>query len=259
MPSEFSKPESEFLRAGHYARKQVFCKDWLIAWSHQRRFELGLKLARAYAGRRVLDYGCGDGTFLALLLSSAAQSISVVGAEIDSAQVDDCRARFINHPEARFCLVDELAEDYHTGVYDVVFCMEVLEHVINLGPVLDRLHRLVAPSGVLLVSVPVETGLPLLIKQTFRRIAGWRRLGDYRWTSRYRLGELIRGVFAGRRQHIVRPVHGEGFYDHKGFNWKVLETRMRERFELERRIASPVACVGPALGSQVWFVLRKSR
>ena len=55
------------LRDGHYAAKQIFCNSQLIAWSHRRRFETGLALARQLQGRRVLDYGCGDGTFLALL------------------------------------------------------------------------------------------------------------------------------------------------------------------------------------------------
>ena len=55
------------LREGHYAAKQIFCRDSLIAWSHRRRFEVGLRLARRFSGKRILDYGCGDGTFLALL------------------------------------------------------------------------------------------------------------------------------------------------------------------------------------------------
>lgn len=31
---------------GHYERKQLLSKDRLIAWSHRRRFETGLRLAR---------------------------------------------------------------------------------------------------------------------------------------------------------------------------------------------------------------------
>ncbi len=38
------------LGKGHYAAKQIFCKDPLIAWSHRRRFEVGLRLARASQG-----------------------------------------------------------------------------------------------------------------------------------------------------------------------------------------------------------------
>ena len=40
----------------------------LVAWSHARRFETALALARAFRGKRILDYGSGDGTFLALAM-----------------------------------------------------------------------------------------------------------------------------------------------------------------------------------------------
>src|SRR5206468_2589261 len=80
------------LRDGHYAAKQIFCKDRLIAWSHKRRFAAGLRLMEPWAGKRILDYGCGDGTFLGLLCRGAHPPASAVGAEIDDVQVNDCRS-----------------------------------------------------------------------------------------------------------------------------------------------------------------------
>ena len=44
------KPYDAALRDGHYATKQIFCRDRLIAWSHQRRFETGLRLALRFGG-----------------------------------------------------------------------------------------------------------------------------------------------------------------------------------------------------------------
>src|SRR5688500_19458002 len=82
------------LREGHYAAKQIFCRAGLIAWSHRRRFEVGLRLARRFAGRRILDYGCGDATFLALLQAAPDRPAALVGAELDDDQVADCRRRF---------------------------------------------------------------------------------------------------------------------------------------------------------------------
>ena len=87
------------------------------------------------------------------------------------------------------------------------------------------LASLLKPEGKLLISVPVETGMPLLIKQAARRIAGWRGLGDYKYTSAYTLREYCASLFPGKRQHITRPIYKGGdehaFHDHKGFNWKV--------------------------------------
>ena len=139
--------------------------------------------------------------------------------------------------------------------------MEVLEHVVELDPVIDRLWRLLASDGTLLVSVPVETGLPLLVKQAARRIAGWRGIGDYPGTSPYSWREYCASVFAGSRPHLTRPVYGERmrFHDHKGFNWMALRDRLALRFAIGRVVASPISWLGPHLATQVWFVARKSQ
>ncbi|OFW26919.1 MAG: hypothetical protein A3H97_21965 [Acidobacteria bacterium RIFCSPLOWO2_02_FULL_65_29] len=259
--AEVLKGVDPALREGHYATKQIFCRDPLIAWSHRRRFEVGLRLAARFAGQSVLDYGCGDGTFLALLSAGPSPPVEALGVEIDQFQVSDCQARLGERRGLRFALVPALDDDEHRARYDGVVCMEVLEHVVVLDAVIDRLWRVLAPGGTLLVSVPVETGLPLLVKQAARRLAGWRGIGDYPGTSPYTLGEYWRSVWAGERQHLVRPVSGAAgaspFHDHKGFNWMSLRARLRGRFVLEKTVASPLPWLGPHLATQVWFVLRK--
>lgn len=251
------------LSEGHYAKKQILSKDRLIAWSHRARFETGLRLAREHAaGRRVLDYGCGDGSFLAMLTGEGGDATprEAVGAELSDALVEDCRRRLGDTRGLDFILADELDGPLHNGLYDLVVCMEVFEHVVEPEPVVRRLARVVAPGGRLIVSVPVETGLPLLVKQAARRVAGWRGIGDYPGTSPYTLGELWASVFTGARQHVARPVHtspdGTRFHDHKGFNWMRLRETLSECFEVERTLGSPVAWLPPHLGSQAWFVLR---
>ena len=254
-------PLNDAISGGHYAKKQLLCKDWLIAWSHRSRFQMGLRLARELSPRRVLDYGCGDGTFLAMLMSCANPPQAAVGVEAHTSLVADCRARFAHQPGLSFILDDELSGGEQAGAYDAVFCMEVLEHVVEMEPVLDRLSRLVSPTGKLFISVPVETGLPLLIKQTARRIAAWRGLGDYKYTSSYKLSEYWKSLFATSRQHIARPIYkGEGdyvYHDHKGFNWMLLRKILAERYEIERTISSPLRWLPPHLASQAWLVASK--
>src|SRR3954464_3626584 len=87
---------------GHYAKKQLLCKNWLIAWSHRSRFRMGLQLARELSAKRVLDYGCGDGTFLAMLMSDANPPQVAIGVEAHASLVADCRARFAHQPGLSF-------------------------------------------------------------------------------------------------------------------------------------------------------------
>ena len=249
------------LREGHYAAKQIFCEDGLIAWSHRRRFEVGLGLAARFAGRRILDYGCGDGTFLALLQSTASPPLAAIGAELDAAQVDDCRCRFAGRAGLGFLRIGELDDPRHAGAYEGLVCMEVLEHVVALDTVLNRLWRLLAADGTVLISVPVETGLPLIVKQAVRRVAGWRGIGDYPGTSPYTLRELWSGVTAGEQPHIRRPIYGADgampFHDHKGFNWMVLRRKLDAYFAIDETRAAPLPRLGPHLATQVWFAARK--
>jgi len=249
------------VRAGFYAQKQINSRSRLIAWSHRGRFATGLRLAREVGGARTLDYGCGDGTFLGLLMNGQPAPRIAVGAELTPTIVADCRERFKAQQGLHFVLVDDLDRPAHQGAYDAVYCMEVLEHVIDPVAMLGTFNRLLAPGGTLVISVPIETGIPVVVKQIVRRIAGWRGVGHYPGTTGYTLGELLRSVFARSTQHITRPVitgeDGSTFYDHKGFNWRVLRALVGAEFDVVRESTSPVEWLGPQLGTQRWLIARK--
>ena len=146
------------------------------------------------------------------------------------------------------------------NAYDLVICMEVLEHIVDVTPVLERFGQLVAQDGAVLISVPVETGVPLILKQIVRRIAGWRGLGDYPGTASYSVSELCVSLFAGRRARVVRPVYrdesGMPFHDHKGFNWAVLRDQIARRFDIVRTFSAPFEWLPPQLATHVWFLAR---
>ncbi len=248
-------------RTGFYAQKQIFSRSRLISWSHRGRFATGLRLAREVGGARTLDYGCGDGTFLGLLMNGEPAPRVAVGAEVSEAIVTDCRQRFQSHKGLHFMLVEDLERPAHTHAYDTIYCMEVLEHVVDPAPLLETFHRLLAPGGTLVISVPIETGIPVVVKQIVRRIAGWRGVGHYPGTTGYTPLEMLRSVCARSTQHIVRPVitgdDGSTFHDHKGFNWRVLRALVNAEFDLVRESTSPVEWLGPQLGTQRWLIARK--
>src|SRR4029077_6654189 len=157
---------AENVQAGHYAQKQIFSRSALIAWSHRSRFLLARQIVQPYAGRRLLDYGCGDGTFPAQV---ADLFPAAVRADIDPRQNQDCRDRFTDHPEITFRLIDDLEYPEHSSAYDVVTCMEVLEHCVpdRTEKVIADLRRLVARNGIALISVPIEIGPTLIGKYLF--------------------------------------------------------------------------------------------
>ncbi len=250
------------LEQGHFAKKQLFSKSGIIRWSHRRRFEVAISKSAAFAGKRVLDFGCGDGTYLAMLLESAHAPSEAVGAELDAKVVADNRSRFGARTNLQFLLQSELETPANQGSFDAVVCMECFEHMTDPDRYLDLLLSLLKPGGRLLLSVPVETGLPVVFKQAVRRVAGWRRIGDYASTLPYTWGELAQSVFAGPEQHIQRVLHpgdnGMNYHCHKGFNWMNLRERIARRFVLDRISASPIEWLSPHLASQAWFEAHKA-
>lgn len=248
---------------GVYATKQIFSRSRLVAFSHRKRFLTGVNLAKPLGhGKRMLDYGCGDGSFIQALLGSDLRPLEVIGAEIAEDLIEGCRRKLSPRPDLRFVHVDELASIAAKTPIDVIVCMEVLEHVVDLEETLDRLHSLLADGGSIVISVPVETGPVLLLKQAVRILAGWRGIGDYAWTSRYSLAEYAASMFAGAEQRVIRPVYlrpdTTSYHCHKGFNWRYLQPKVAERFSIRRVLGSPFPKLPPGFGSQVWIVAEKA-
>jgi 2-polyprenyl-3-methyl-5-hydroxy-6-metoxy-1,4-benzoquinol methylase len=251
------------LKSGHYARKQLFSRSRIVAWSHTRRFETALQLAAPFAGQRLLDYGCGDGTFLTL---ARGRFVDPVGADIEPVQVSDCQRRLSGVTAATFINTAALRQPQWNGRFGVAVCMEVLEHCPDAErrQALDDLARLLAPRGALIVSVPLESGVSLLAKQAVRAGAAAMGLREYHDRERYTIRELVQMAAAGPDTRIERNLtsvdHGDTTYrftGHKGFNWRRVQGELEARFTIERRTFSPMPSLRSCLNSQVWFVCRR--
>jgi 2-polyprenyl-3-methyl-5-hydroxy-6-metoxy-1,4-benzoquinol methylase len=248
----------DLLRDGDYARKQIYCPSRVVAWSHSSRFTLARALAREHAGGRLLDFGCGDGTFVAMVHADFREAI---GADVDAGQVAECARRLGELPGVRFTLTRDVARG-PAHAWDVVTCMEVLEHCLEdeRRRVIGALAELLAPGGIALVSVPIEIGPSLAGKQFFRALAGLRRLGDYEYRERYSPAEMLRGVLGRPVARVpVERVGPEGpyrYYGHKGFDYRDVERELAARFTIVSRRFTPIPIAGPLLNSQAWFVCR---
>lgn len=254
------RSDDQQLAAGTYAKKQLFGGCSLLSWSHRRRFDMALALAAPYTGWPLLDYGCGDGTFLALAHERFPNS---VGLEVDPGLVIACAERFGHLGGLRFLHAGQ-AEALPAASFGVVLCTEVLEHCPTdaVDVALARMRRLVAPDGRVILSVPVETGLPLAVKQAARAIAARSVHSDYRHRERYSVHDFVRMLTADAHTLVERPVYETEFapglpnryHGHKGFNWRAMRRRVSETFHVVETRFSPVSWLGPEFASQAWFI-----
>ena len=98
------------------------------------------------AGRRALDVGCGGG-----LLSEgmARRGARVTGIDLSPAALEVARLHALESGvtvEYREVAAEDLAES-ERGTFDLVTCLEMLEHVPDPGTVVRSLARLVRPGG----------------------------------------------------------------------------------------------------------------
>lgn len=97
-------------------------------------------------GKQVLDVGCGGGI---LAESMAQKGAQVTGIDMGEAPLEVARLHLLEsglEVDYQRITAEEFAEQ-HPERFDVVTCMEMLEHVPDPGSVIRACARLVKPDG----------------------------------------------------------------------------------------------------------------
>jgi 2-polyprenyl-6-hydroxyphenyl methylase/3-demethylubiquinone-9 3-methyltransferase len=102
-------------------------------------------------GKTVLDVGCGGGI---LAESMAARGAKVTGIDLGGANIEVARLHLLEsglEVDYREVAVEQLADESPAS-FDVVTCMEMLEHVPDPASVIAACGRLVKPGGLVFLS-----------------------------------------------------------------------------------------------------------
>ncbi|HRO19427.1 bifunctional 2-polyprenyl-6-hydroxyphenol methylase/3-demethylubiquinol 3-O-methyltransferase UbiG [Alcaligenes sp. RM2] len=131
LASRWWDPDSEFkpLHAINPLRL-----DWILSYTG------------SLAGKQVLDVGCGGG----ILSESLAQSgADVTGIDLAERSLKIARLHSLESgvPVKYEMISAEDMADQHPGRFDVVTCMEMLEHVPDPGSIIAACAKLVKPGG----------------------------------------------------------------------------------------------------------------
>lgn len=211
-------------------------------FSHRRRFiQLDRLLKRhLQPGMDMLDFGCADGHLISILSADSPAGCTYCGYD----PYPDRSA----HPEVT--IYDNFDDILSSGrTFDVVTCLEVLEH---FSPHMQRLllkqiRSVLKPGGTLIISVPVENGMPGVFKGLVRKLT------DPRLRPQYSLRNLWRTMLA-----LPLPEFraGDRYLDHIGFYFKDLKELLEADFEIRDTSHSPFPFLGTPFNSQITCILK---
>ncbi len=102
----------------------------------------------SYSGK-ILDIGCGVGSLLKRVPRTSSQKL--FGIDIAPKLIEEAGKA---NPDADVRVGDAEALPYESGMFDVVFMTEVLEHMLDFDKAVSELVRVLKPGGTAIVTVP---------------------------------------------------------------------------------------------------------
>jgi SAM-dependent methyltransferase len=170
------------------------------------------------------DVGCSNG-FVTATLRDRIRPARTVGFDHLEAHLERGRRE---HPAIEFRPIDlnrPLPAGHET--FDLVTCLETLEHVGRLDQAVTNLLALTAPRGTLLITVPIESGPRGLIKFLVK-VGLFRYTLDELPARPHRFWDYLGALAANRSLAPFRDAR-EGWGTHFGFDWREVERILRER------------------------------
>lgn len=111
-------------------------------------FDHKISYAAIKDGDKVLEIGCGDGSFMKMVKSS--KSVEMTGLELNNYAVEKCKEEGLS---VHNILIEEFSEK-HKKQFDKVCSFQVLEHVYDVNSFIASSLKALKPNGQLIISVP---------------------------------------------------------------------------------------------------------
>ena len=135
----------------------------------------------------------------------------------------------------------------HAGQFDVIFCMEVCEHLSDSAnsQLLQNIRTLLNTDGCAVFGVPIEIHFSGLLKNLYRTLKGNRQGA--------RLVYAIRSLFG---LPIPRVFDEHGWtHSHLGFSHQDLKMRIQSYgFKVNEKRCLPWPILGASLNNEVYFI-----
>ncbi|HRK75450.1 MAG TPA: methyltransferase domain-containing protein, partial [Rhodothermales bacterium] len=175
-----------------------------------------LSLRKDYILETLADFGCSNG-YLTALLQEWSGVKRVYGFDVIQAHLRDAQAYL---PDAHISFFDlNTAPSPPIRQASLVCCLETLEHTGNLENALRNVLVHVAPSGVALLSLPIEIGMIGLVKFLLKTLIYRDSLDELPSVS---WGIYLRRLLSRKSVAVFRDQR-TAWSTHFGFDWREVD------------------------------------
>jgi len=115
---------------------------------------------------KILDYGCGDGYWASVF--SDFKNCSVTGLDYNELRLKRARSKVKG---AKFIEFDITKINKEIGLFDIVFCSQVIEHIKDDLGFIINIKKYLKKDGILIIGTPNEGCLNIVIGRRIYRIA----------------------------------------------------------------------------------------
>ncbi len=145
--------------------RQAGAAHWEHAPGKAVLIEALSRLASPGRSLRLLDVGCGSGSFLARIRLEVSPHWQLAGVDFSAVAIEEGRRQF---PGLELDCADATALDHADAAFDVVLCYGSWEHFPAPEKAIAEAARVLAPGGLLLAMIPA-----LGVHRTDRDDEGW--------------------------------------------------------------------------------------
>ena len=129
--------------------------EYVAEYLSPERLEFYAKIANLlpekgieYTDKHIADVGCGTGELLHFIHENF-DALSLTGLEYSEAALKICETTL---PEAKFQYFD--IYEQNNLEFNIIFCLEVLEHLLYPDKALINILSMISQSGIALITVP---------------------------------------------------------------------------------------------------------
>lgn len=134
---------------------EYYSKNSVVRWLFRRRLDCALDLLMQVSCSSLVDLGCGDGSFIRLVLESNLQLYDLHAIDIhgDVVGLNDTLKG------CRFSCQSIERTNFADGQFGGAVCLDVLEHFPDLSSPLAEIRRILGARGRLVICEPTESKL----------------------------------------------------------------------------------------------------